>query len=84
MPRFPLLDDEIPSIQACIDLINQFYWNISVINKDDYWLVKSGEMIILEAETQEQVDGFLYGMGLAYSVFPQDYVDRFREDFNPY
>lgn len=83
MPKMVWLDSHVGSIEAGIEKINQFYWNISIEKVDDSWIVLGGEKILLVAETREEVDCFLYGMGLAYSIMPEAFIKKFREEFEP-
>ena len=61
------------SIDEAVKVINQFGWNISIVEFDQQWYVMTGgaeKHPIFRADSREVVDGFLYGMGLAYIGIP--------------
>ena len=70
----------IGSIDDGVKLINQFFWYLKIVERGEKWAVYGGEEVLFSADSREAVDAFLYGMALAYSIIPQDYVDRFREE----
>jgi hypothetical protein len=77
MPELTWLDSQVGSLEQGIELINRFYWNIEIQELDQEWVVKGGELVLLRAENKDSVDAFLYGMALAYSVFPEEFIERF-------
>ena len=56
-------------------------WYIEVVEGTNHWTVIAGEKAIFSADTREAVDAFIYGMALAYSVFPQEYIDHYVKDY---
>lgn len=82
MQEMPWLETHVGSIQAGIELVNQFYWGLNIIEADQKWYVISGDQTIFLADSREAVDAFLYGMSLAYSVIPD--IDRLREEVRPW
>lgn len=83
MQKMPYLETHVGSIENCITLIDRFYWNLTIAEKNGNWVVKGGEKPIFASDSREAVDAFLYGMGLAYSTIPEDYIERFREEYQP-
>lgn len=69
--------DHLPgnSIEAGIDLANTLYWNISSSKHEQEWYVWSGECLIFETDSEEALQAFLYGLGLAYGVLPPRLID---------
>ena len=62
--------------------INDFSWNIAWREKDSMWTVWSGDRVILVSDSKEVCEAFIYGMALAYSAIPQDYVEKFKKEHN--
>lgn len=77
------MKEHIGSIDEAISLSNKFYWNIEIKQVNNTWMVLGGEKVILQVDNQETLEAFLYGLGLAYSVFSPLEIERFREE-NPY
>lgn len=71
------LDSHVGTIDDGIKLINLFAWFITVIEdtNEKKWIVKSGNHVILETDSRECVDTFIYGMALAYEGIPQEIFD---------
>lgn len=83
MQELSWLDSHIGSLDEGIELINNLHWNITITKVDDCWLVMGGDQVIFRGDTQEDVNAFIYGMALAYSVIPRSQLDRIREEFKP-
>jgi len=81
MAKFNFLKSHIGNLDEGVELINQFYWHVEIKSVKGKWYVKAGEKTVLEADSRDEVDTFLYGMSLAYSVIPDYMVKKFREDF---
>ena len=67
------------TLDGAIAQANQLYWNLSVIKEGQLWLVYAGEDMILQTESRELVDAFLYGMGLAYGCLPEEVFGPLRD-----
>jgi hypothetical protein len=83
MQEMPWLDTHLESIDEAIKLINQFAWNLSVVEHDQKWYVMTGDEEkhpIFMADSREAVDAFLYGMGLAYGCIPSPLFEKLAED----
>jgi len=81
MQELHWLETHVGSIEKGVELINQFYWNLTVVAGGDQWIVRAGDTPIFRADTHEAVDAFLYGMALGYSIIPGSYVERFRKEY---
>ena len=79
MNDMKLLESHIGTIDDAVNLANQFYWSMSIEKQDDKWIVRTGEKAVLVTDSKETLQAFVYGMGLAYSVVPDQLVDTFRE-----
>lgn len=57
-----------------IDRINDLKWNLSITKEEgeNSWCIFAGESLLYKSVSQESIDVFLYGMGLAYIVLPDD------------
>lgn len=62
--------NHIGSIDKGLDRVNKLYLNITLLQGNGMWFVKSGEKAIFVADNREAVDAFLYGLTLAYDVLP--------------
>jgi hypothetical protein len=63
MPPNGTLDDGIA-------LANRLEWNLTWVEDTGIWYVYGGERVLLQTDSREVAEAFLYGLGLAYSVFP--------------
>jgi hypothetical protein len=81
------LESHVGSLEEGIELANKFHWFITVVEgtSGEKWFVKSGEIVIFSTHSKDALDAFLYGIGLAYSVIPDDLFDdlcqKTDEDF---
>jgi len=73
--------DHLPNktLDGGVELLNELAWNIAVEKIGEVWYVKGGECILLSTSSRDAVDAFLYGMALAYSVLPEDLLNKFRK-----
>ena len=65
------------TLESGIDLANRVYWNISWGECGQQWCVwAGGEHLLLRTDTRASLDAFLYGLGLAYAILPEDTFDH--------
>jgi hypothetical protein len=66
--------DHLPEekIEGGVQLANRLHWSITWAENEHGWFVWSGECLILRADSRQVAEAFLYGLGLAYSVLPDD------------
>jgi len=64
------LETHIGSIDEGVNLVNRFHWFLSIIESHgpQRWYVKSGEAVIFSADSQEQIDAFLFSMRLVQNL----------------
>lgn len=67
------------SLEGGIKLANQLYWNITVAGNEHRWVIRAGEAVILRTDSRDVADAFLYGLGLAYGVLPEEVFFQLRE-----
>jgi len=82
MSDMPWLKTHIGSIESGVELVNKFYWNLTIAKSEKKWYVLAGDQTIFVGDSQELADAFIYGMALAYSVIPD--IDRLREEVRPW
>lgn len=63
-------------LQGGIDLANRLYWNITWREHEGRWFVYGGEDLIYKADSRDAAEAFLYGLGLAYAVLPDEIFGR--------
>ncbi|MDM8528867.1 hypothetical protein QUF58_11760 [Anaerolineales bacterium HSG24] len=70
------------TLEDGINLANQLYWHIKVSESEGVWQVWAGdgESLILQTDSKEAVDAFLYGLGLAYSVLPESVFEQLKAE----
>ena len=65
-PGFECLTD----FPAAVEVLNRFYWNVTVEGPDsDVWL-RSGERLVARFESFSELETFAAGMALALGVLP--------------
>ncbi|MGB7339690.1 MAG: hypothetical protein WBC91_12425 [Phototrophicaceae bacterium] len=78
MQKLHLLNQEIGTLREAELTINSFYWFLTVDEIAGEWIVKTGETIVMTADSREAIDAFLYGMALAYKgLSPHLYAKLF-------
>ena len=55
-----------------IELANRLDWGLSVRMAGESYVVSSGDEPILRTDTKDGLQTFIYGLGLAYAVLPED------------
>lgn len=68
------LEDLFPGgdLLGGIELANRLDWGLSVRLAGDEWIVSSGGRPIFKTTSKESLHSFVYGLGLAYAVLPQE------------
>ena len=59
------------NLEGGIELANRLDWGISVQMAGDGFVVSSGDEPILRAEHKDAMQSFIYGLGLAYAILPE-------------
>ncbi len=62
--------------------INNLQWNLSVnYDKDNkVWGVTCGDSLIYITDSKEALESFIYGMGLAYNIFPDAIFEQLKKN----
>ena len=60
------------NLEGGIDLANRLDWGISVKMAGDGYVVSSGDEPILRTEHKDALQSFIYGLGLAYAILPEE------------
>ena len=60
------------SLEGGIELANRLDWGLSVQMSGDDFVVSSGNEPIIRAESKDALQSFIYGLGLAYAILPEE------------
>ena len=60
------------NLEGGIELANRLDWGLSVQMSGDDYVVSSGNEPILRTETKDALQSFIYGLGLAYAILPEE------------
>jgi hypothetical protein len=60
------------NLEGGIELANRLDWGITVRMAGDSFVVASGDEPILRTESKDALQSFIYGLGLAYAVLPDE------------
>jgi len=60
------------SLEGGIELANRLDWGLSVQMAGDEFVVSSGNEPIIRTESKDALQSFIYGLGLAYAVLPDE------------
>jgi hypothetical protein len=60
------------NLEGGIDLANRLDWGLSVRQAGEDYVVSSGDEPILRTESKDALQAFIYGLGLAYAVLPDE------------
>jgi hypothetical protein len=60
------------NLEGGIDLANRLDWGLSVRQAGEDYVVSSGDEPILRTESKDALQAFIYGLGLAYAVLPEE------------
>lgn len=69
------LESHVGSLDKGVELARRLFWPLHVERETNKWFVMSAEQVILSSDSEEVVNAFLYGMGLAYAGIPDDIFD---------
>lgn len=59
-------------LEGGIELANRLDWGLSVQMASDGYVVSSGDEPILRTESKDALQSFIYGLGLAYAILPEE------------
>jgi hypothetical protein len=81
MNDLPMLEKYFPggTLEGGIKLANRLDWGLSVQMAGDGYVVSSGDEPILRTETKEALQSFIYGIGLAYAILPEELFKALEE-----
>jgi hypothetical protein len=71
---FPSADPGLARLQAAAEVLNRFYWNLSVEHAEGEVRLRGGEVLIARFSSTEELEVFTAGMALALSVLPDEVV----------
>lgn len=70
------------SLKGGIQLANRLDWGLSIQNTADHWVISSGDQVLLRTESREALEAFVYGLGLAYAVLPENIFSELETALN--
>jgi len=79
-----MLDRYFPdgNLEGGIELANRLDWGITVRMAGDSYVVASGDEPILRTESKDALQTFIYGMGLAYAILPEELFNHLETTLN--
>ncbi len=74
MNELLMIDKYFPgaNLEGGIELANRLEWGLSVQMAGDEYVVSSGDEPILRTDSKDALQTFIYGLGLAYAVLPEE------------
>ncbi len=69
-----MLDKYFPggTLEGGIELVNRLDWGLTVQMAGLEYVVSSGDQPILRTESNDALQAFIYGLGLAYAILPEE------------
>jgi len=69
-----MLDRYFPdgNLEGGIGLANRLDWGLTVKMAGDSFVVTSGDEPILRTDDKDALQAFIYGLGLAYAILPDE------------
>ena len=71
---FPSADPRLARLEAAAEVLNRFYWNLSVEHTGGQVRLRGGELLIARFSSVEELEVFTAGMALALSLLPDEVV----------
>ena len=74
MNELLMLERYFPSenLEGGIELANRLDWGLTVTMAGESYVVTSGDEPILRTDSKDALQSFIYGMGLAYAILPEE------------
>jgi hypothetical protein len=60
------------NLEGGIELANRLDWGLTVKVAGDSYVVTSGDEPILRTDEKDALQSFIYGLGLAYAILPDE------------
>jgi hypothetical protein len=71
------LEGQFGSIESAVQMLNEdFCWDINIVEIQKQFIVKSGETMIFSCKSHQELEAFLYGMGLSIKGVPEPYFSH--------
>jgi hypothetical protein len=71
---FPSADPRLTRLEVAVEVLNRFYWNVSVDHVDGEVRLRAGELLVARFASVEELQVFAAGMALALAVLPEEVV----------
>lgn len=72
---FPAADPSLIGLPAAAEVLNRFYWDLSVEYAEGEVRLHGGELLIGRFASVEELEVFTAGMAVALSVLPDEVVE---------
>jgi len=64
------------TLDGAIQAANRLGWNIAWHGSETEWQVWGGEKTLLKTSSREAAEAFLYGLGIAYALLPEEVYEQ--------
>ena len=77
MQEMPMIE-YLPNgtLEGAIQVANRLGWNVAWHGSGDEWTVWGGEKTLLKTSSRDAAEAFLYALGIAYALLPEDTLDH--------
>jgi len=66
-------------LEGAFEFLNSFDWNLSILRKEEKWMLFGGDQMIFSCDIQDALESFVLGMALGLAVLPNDFHEKIRE-----
>lgn len=70
------------NLESGLERVNQLEWNLSIEQIQGEWIVFAGDQAVFSADDKDGLDAFIYGLSLAYVVFPDEIFESLKNQVN--
>jgi len=70
------------NLEGGIGLANRLDWGLTVTMSGDSYVVTSGDEPIIRTDDKEALQSFIYGLGLAYAILPDELFSNLEQALN--
>lgn len=72
------MDVQWKNANDAIEFLHIVDWNLSIIKVDTNWYLYAGDQPICSSETIDELNSFVMGMALSYSVLPDAIIKEIQ------
>ncbi len=67
------------NLEGGIGLANRLDWELTVTMAGDSYVVTSGDEPIIRTDDKDALQSFIYGLGLAYAILPDELFSNLEQ-----